>query len=74
MNDFAPPHVYPPYDFDIRRNPRGYWVARDRNGLVGGIFLTQKDAIRFALFETGGDSAHVHVRAARRPAPRHHAD
>jgi hypothetical protein len=30
-------------------------------GLAGGTFLTFKDAVRFALFETGGDSAHVHT-------------
>jgi len=33
----------------------------DRDGLAGGTFLTCKDALRFALFETGGDSAHVHT-------------
>jgi len=63
----------PPYHFDIRRSRQGYWTARDRDGLTGGTFLTCKDAIRFALFETGGDSAHVHTypepKAARTNGP-----
>jgi hypothetical protein len=55
MPVFVPELVCPPYHFDIKRNRRGYWIARDRGGLVGGTFLTKKDALRFALFETGGD-------------------
>jgi len=63
MSAFVPRRVYPPYHFDIHRSQRGYWIARDRDGLAGGTFLTCKDAVRFALFETGGDSAHVHTLA-----------
>ena len=66
--------ICPPYHFDIKRNRQGYWIARDRDGLAGGTFLTCKDALRFALFETGGDSAHVHTcpepQAARIDGPR----
>ena len=61
MPDFVPLRVCPSYHFDIRRNRQGYWVARDSRDLVGGTFLTRKDALRFALFESGGDSAHVHA-------------
>jgi hypothetical protein len=61
MPVFAPQHVCPPYHFDIKRSRQGYWIVRDRDGLAGGTFLTCKDALRFALFETGGDSAHVHT-------------
>ena len=57
MPAFAPLRICPPYHFDIKRNRQGYWIARDRDGLAGGTFLTCKDAVRFALFETGGDSA-----------------
>jgi hypothetical protein len=32
----------------------------DRDGLSGGTFLYRPDAIRFALFETGGDATYVH--------------
>jgi hypothetical protein len=56
MPAFVPQRICPPYHFDIKRNRQGYWIARDRDGLAGGTFLTCKDAVRFALFETGGDS------------------
>jgi len=70
MPDFVPMRICPPYHFDIKRNRRGYWIVRDHCGLSGGTFLTQKDALRFALFESGGDSARVHtypeLKAARK--------
>ena len=59
MSSFAPSHVSTPYHFEIARNARGYWVAKDKEGLIGGVFRTQKDALRFALFEVGGDSSCV---------------
>ena len=61
MPDFFPIRICSPYDFDIKRNRKGYWIVRDRCGLAGGTFLTRKDALRFALFEAGGDSTHVHT-------------
>ena len=61
MPDFVPIPISSPYHFDIKRNRRGYWIVRDRRGLVGGAFFTSEDALRFALFESGGDSAHVHT-------------
>ena len=60
MPNFAPHYVCRPHHFDIRHSCRGFWTARDREGLTGGIFLTRRDAIRFALFEAGGDAAYVH--------------
>lgn len=60
MTDFMPRRIFPPYQFDIRRDRRGFWIARDRSGLTGGTFLTHKDALHFALFETGGDASHIH--------------
>src|SRR5271165_4878279 len=47
---------------------RGHWVAKDTEGLIGGVFRTRKDALRFALFEVAGDSACVRV-LPRTPAP-----
>lgn len=35
----------------IGKNSRGQWVARERNGLYGGLFVSQQAAIRYALFE-----------------------
>ena len=71
MTDFAPQRVCLPHHFDIRHDRRGHWIARDRDGLVGGTFLTHKDAVRFALFETGGDASHIHEAkaASRRSMP-----
>jgi hypothetical protein len=62
MTAFAPQRVYVPHHFDIRHDRRGRWIARDRDGLTGGTFLTHHDAVRFALFETGGDHSYVHER------------
>jgi hypothetical protein len=67
MSDFVPRRIYPPYHFDIEHDPHGHWTARDRDGLAGGTFLTRKDAMRFALAETGGNRGNIHVvRASRR--------
>jgi hypothetical protein len=41
-------------------------VAQDEEGLIGGVFRTQKDAFRFALLEAGGDRACVRVVSRRR--------
>jgi hypothetical protein len=69
MSDFVPRRIETPYHFDIVHDPHGHWTARDRSGLTGGTFLTRKDAMRFALSETGGDRRHIHVlRAAHRLA------
>ena len=57
--------VLQPHHFEISENRRGYWVAQGKEGLIGGVFRTQKDAIRFALFEVGGDSACVRVLPAK---------
>jgi hypothetical protein len=73
MPGFVPQPVCTPYHFDIKRSRQGCWVARDRGGLTGGTFLTCKDAVRFALFEVGGDSARVHVRPEIRQTRRRRA-
>jgi len=73
MTAFFPQAVDTPYHFDIKRSREGCWIARDRGGLAGGTFLTCKDAVRFALFEVGGDSARVHVRPEIRQARRDRA-
>jgi len=61
MSSFSPLAVHTPHHFEICENGRGYWIAEDREGLIGGVFRTQRDAIRFALFEADGDSARVQV-------------
>jgi hypothetical protein len=37
----------------IGRNNRGQWVAREQNGLYGGLFVSRAAAVRYALFENG---------------------
>jgi hypothetical protein len=59
MSNFA--LVPSAYDFHINRDRRGHWIVSERHDLSGGVFLTRKDAIRFALFEAGGDASHVHT-------------
>ena len=68
MPNFAPTRICLPYDFDVKRNRQGLWIVRDRCGLAGGIFLTRKDAVHFALFEAGGDTTHVHTHPAAKAA------
>jgi hypothetical protein len=61
MPNFAPQEISTPYHFEIAQNKRGYWVAKDDGGLIGGVFGSRKDALHFALFEAAGDSARVRV-------------
>lgn len=37
----------------IGRNSRGQWVAQERNGLFGGLFVSRAQAVKYALFENG---------------------
>jgi hypothetical protein len=37
----------------IGKNRRGNWVAREQNGLYGGLFVSRAQAIKYALFENG---------------------
>lgn len=64
MARFEPRPVSTPHHFEITCDGRGRWLVCDREGLVGGVFLTCESARRFALGEAGGDPAYVHVCAA----------
>jgi hypothetical protein len=37
----------------IGKNSRGKWVARQQNGLFGGLFISRQQAVKYALFENG---------------------
>jgi hypothetical protein len=63
---FARPRCPHPHHFDIARGNHGLWRVEDREGLIGGIFRTRKDAIRFAMFETDGDRTCIHFRRPRK--------
>lgn len=43
--------------FLVGRSRQGNWVARDLEGRSEGIFRSQKEAVRFALFEGGHPNA-----------------
>lgn len=34
-------------------NRRGNWVAREQNGIFGGLFVSRAQALKYALFENG---------------------
>ena len=44
--------------FTIELNARGFWVARERGGLIEGVFPSQGEAIRFALIELARANSH----------------
>jgi hypothetical protein len=69
MPTFALPRTHFSRHFDIHHDRHGRWVARDRDGLAGGTFITRRDALRFAMFEAGGDASLVHVGGQRRGRP-----
>jgi hypothetical protein len=37
----------------IGRNSRGNWIAREQNGLFGGLFVDRAQAVKYALSENG---------------------
>lgn len=37
----------------IGKNSRGHWVAKQQNGLFGGLFINRAEAVKYALFENG---------------------
>jgi hypothetical protein len=39
--------------FLIGKDSCGHWVARDRTGICGGLFVSRSEAIRFAMRENG---------------------
>ena len=39
--------------FLVGKNSRGQWIARELDGLYGGLFVSRANAIRYALFENG---------------------
>jgi len=58
--------------FVVSQNPRGQWVAREGTGLIGGVFRSRRDAVRFALFETGSPESVFVVAGGAAPAGGRH--
>jgi hypothetical protein len=38
--------------FLVGQDDAGRWIARDRRGLTGGIFVNKLAALKFAMFES----------------------
>ena len=50
--------------FLVTQDEFGRWIARENQGRVGGVFRSRREAIRFALFETGNHASAVVVDTA----------
>ncbi|WP_271611647.1 hypothetical protein [Bradyrhizobium sp. CCBAU 21362] len=46
-SDCAPPIVF------VGRNRAGNWVAREKRGAFGGLFISRAEALKYALFKNG---------------------
>jgi hypothetical protein len=43
----------------VGQDSRGHWVVRCTRGLCGGLFISQREAKRYALLETGNHPENV---------------
>jgi hypothetical protein len=43
----------------VGQDSRGRWVVRGARGLSGGLFISQREAKRYALLETGNHPENV---------------
>lgn len=51
-------------EFTICPDGHGRWLAVEAHGLLGGVFVSRKEAERFALNEADDDPERVHVVSA----------
>jgi hypothetical protein len=52
-NDAEPPSCLRPPIFMIGQDSHGNWVARDKSGTRGGLFVNRTEALRYIRFENG---------------------
>jgi hypothetical protein len=45
--------------FVVGRDGEGHWIARDEQGLTGGVFADKTAAIRFAVMESNHQAGAV---------------
>jgi hypothetical protein len=50
-----PPSCLLPPTFMIGCNSRGNWVAQEKSGTRGGLFVSRAEALKYARFESGND-------------------
>jgi hypothetical protein len=55
-----PPSCLLPPIFMIGRDCRGNWVAQEKSGVRGGLFINRAEALKYARFE-GGNYPHAVV-------------
>jgi hypothetical protein len=48
-----PPSCLLPPIFMIGRDSGGHWVAQEKDGLRGGLFISRAEAMKYAKFESG---------------------
>jgi hypothetical protein len=48
-----PPSCLLPPIFMIGRDSGGHWVAQEKDGLRGGLFINRAEAMKYAKFESG---------------------
>lgn len=54
MKLVEPPSCRPPAPtVYVGRNRHGNWVAREKNGIFGGLFVDRAQAFKYALLENG---------------------
>jgi len=56
MGNSEPPSAEPRTSsslFFIGKDSRGNWIVQDQSGRCGGLFISRKEALKFALFENG---------------------
>jgi hypothetical protein len=40
--------------FLVGKDSHGNWVVQNQSGLSGGLFVSRDEALKFAMFESGG--------------------
>jgi len=54
-----PPSTSASARYLVGQDSHGRWVVRDTRGLCGGLFISQREAKRYALLETGNHPENV---------------
>jgi hypothetical protein len=52
-----------PTHYLVGQDSRGHWIVQDTRGLGGGLFVSQREAMRYALLESGNHREKIIVAA-----------
>jgi hypothetical protein len=50
-----------PLSFELGRDHDGHWIVREKNGLYGGVFASEKAAIQYAKFESADRKSVIRI-------------